>query len=145
MTADLPAQLVLDTNILVRYITGDTPAHTAAAVVLLQRAANGETLLRLSSVVVAEAVFVLTSFYGLPRLSVAEVLLAFLELPGVRVEEKATIVTAFAVYKQRRRLHFVDCYVAAKASGSGWSVASFDAGIAKLQTPGTVDPSQLDS
>ena len=54
---------VLDTNLLVRYLTEDEPAKADAVENLLDKASRGEVRLVIPSVVMAELVWVLESFY----------------------------------------------------------------------------------
>jgi predicted nucleic acid-binding protein len=58
----------IDTNVLVRHLTGDPPAMAARATAYLE----AETELLLTDLVVAETVYVLESFYEAPRERVAE-------------------------------------------------------------------------
>ena len=53
----------LDTNVLIRHLTGDPPGQAARATRLLSRAGQ----LRLPDLIVAEVVNVLESFYEVPR------------------------------------------------------------------------------
>ena len=67
-------RLLLDTNILLRFITGE-PADQAGEVADLMAAADaGKVRLAVLPMVLAEAVFVLSGFYEHPRSKVAEVL-----------------------------------------------------------------------
>ena len=54
--------LWIDANVVLRFITGDPPEMAARALELMARAENGEVCLRLPHLVVAETVWVLSSF-----------------------------------------------------------------------------------
>ena len=58
---------VIDTNLLVRYLTEDDPSKANDVRRLLLKAAQGEVRLLVPSVVIAELVWVLESFYRLER------------------------------------------------------------------------------
>ena len=58
----------VDTNILVRHLTGDPPDQAARATAFLQ----SEAELLLSDLIAAETVYVLESYYEAPRGPVAE-------------------------------------------------------------------------
>jgi predicted nucleic acid-binding protein len=64
----------LDTNVLIRRLTGDPPEQAARATRLLARA---ERLL-LADLIVAEVVYVLESFYEVPRPRVVELVRAII-------------------------------------------------------------------
>lgn len=61
----------LDTNVLVRYLTQEHPAETAAATKEIDEAAHRGTKLVVSPMVLCELVWVLDSAYGRSRGEVA--------------------------------------------------------------------------
>jgi len=63
----------IDTNVLVRHLTGDPPDMAARATAYLEN----ENELLLTDLVAAETVYVLESFYETPRHEVAEALRSF--------------------------------------------------------------------
>src|SRR5205085_9287735 len=77
---------------------------------LLQRAERGEAQLVTSESVVAEVVYVLSSpaLYRLPRAEVARLLRPVLEIKGLKVDHKGSILTALDRY-ETTNLDFEDC------------------------------------
>jgi len=71
----------LDTNVMIRHLTGDPPAQARRATALL--AAADELLV--PDLVVAEVVFVLESFYEVKRQRVAELVRAVIGFPAIVV------------------------------------------------------------
>ena len=69
----------VDTDVLIRLLTGDDPAKQAASSALFERVQSGELTLVAPDTVIADAVYVLSSrrLYNLPRLEVQELLSAF--------------------------------------------------------------------
>ena len=123
--------LLLDTNILVRFITGE-PIDQANAVANLFRAAEaGKLKLAVLPMVLAEAVFVLTSFYEHPRAKVAEVLAHLISCPGFQADEPERMLHALKLFGAGK-LDFVDCYLAAASIRDGRALVSFDRDLAKL-------------
>ena len=120
----LPRYLV-DSNVLLRFLTGEPPPLFAAAKALIERAENGEVALDVPALVLAETAFTLESFYKHDRRAVARVLAEFAGMTGVRVFERDRVIEAFARV-QSTGVHFVDAYLAALACESGVAVASFD-------------------
>jgi predicted nucleic-acid-binding protein len=78
---------VIDTNLLVRYLTEDDPSKANDVKRLLLRAAQDEIRLLIPSVVIAELVWVLQSFYKLERREIVPLLKAILHTHGVEVTE----------------------------------------------------------
>ncbi len=59
-----PKRYLVDTNILLRFLSGEPAAQAAAARRLFDRASAGEVVLDVSPVIVAETLYTLLSFYG---------------------------------------------------------------------------------
>ncbi len=121
----------LDSNILLRFITREPPEQARAARRLIARAAEGELVIRLSDVVIAEVVWVLGSFYGRERAEIADTLRSFVLADGVAVEDADVVLEAMRSMAERN-VAFVDAYVAATARRKRQPVASFDAGFRRL-------------
>jgi predicted nucleic-acid-binding protein len=123
--------LLLDTNVLLRFITGE-PADQAAEVAKLMSAADaGQVKLAVLPMVLAEAVFVLTGFYEHSRRKVADVLSHLISSPGFHSEEQEWMLQALHLFGEGK-LDFVDCYLAAASVRDGRTVVSFDRALAKL-------------
>jgi predicted nucleic acid-binding protein len=58
---------LVDTNILLRFLSGEPPAQAAAPRKLFNRAARGEVMLEVPALIVAEAYYTLVSFYEVER------------------------------------------------------------------------------
>lgn len=126
----------VDTNVLVRHLTGDPPVQAKRATRFL-----GETdELLLADLVVAEVVYVLESFYEVPRPKVAELVRAIIAFPTVVVLDPAMLLRSLEVYEVDR-LDFADAYLVAQAERSGVGVvASFDESIDRVTTIRRVEP-----
>jgi predicted nucleic acid-binding protein len=112
----------VDTNVLVRHLTGDPPAQARRATALLA----GRHTLILTDLVLAELVYVLTSYYERPRKEVANFARSLLALPAIVTADDLLLLRSIELYEQHR-LGFADAYVAAAAEMSGVGVvASFD-------------------
>lgn len=126
----------IDTNILVRHLTGDPPAQARRATAFLAKA---EELL-LTDLVAAEVVYVLESFYELGRPRVAELLRAILGFRSIAVLDASLLLRALEVY-ELDRLDFADAYLVASAETSGVrAVASFDRSIDRVTTVQRIEP-----
>ena len=132
---------LLDTNVLLRFLTGEPPAMARKARTLMERADQGEVLLLLLPVIVAEAVYTLESFYELERSEVAEKLIAFLCARGVQAAEPDRVLQALQ-WCRDRHAHFADAYLAAAALELGLPVASFDRDVDKLKQVTRLEPGQ---
>ena len=126
----------VDSNILVRHLSGDPPEQAARATKFL--AAADELLL--VDLVVAELVYVLESFYEVPRERVAELVRAVIAFPAIVVLDSAMLLRALEVY-ETARLDFAEAYLVAQAERSGLLVvASFDRAIDRVATVRRLEP-----
>lgn len=126
----------LDTNVLIRHLTGEPPAQARRATAFLERA---EELL-VPDLIVAEVVFVLESFYELKRPRVAELVRAVIGFPAIVVADPSLLLRALELY-ELERLDFAEAYLVASAETSGVeAVASFDRALDRVSTVRRVEP-----
>ncbi len=112
----------VDTNVLVRHLTGDPPGQAASATRYLSKADD----LLLPDLILAEVAYVLESYYEVSRAQVAETLRAVLAFPAIRVADAELLQRTVEVYDVHR-LDFADAYLAAVATVAGPpQIASFD-------------------
>jgi predicted nucleic-acid-binding protein len=123
---------LLDTNVLLRFLLDDHAELSQAAAGLFQQAADGKCLLILTDLGVAEAVWVLTSYYKLERQAVAESLAKMIVKAGIQCPTKESVLDALTRFKASK-CDFSDCYLAAQASALGVAVASFDKDMKKFE------------
>ena len=126
----------VDTNVLVRHLTGDPPEMAAWATVYLA----AESELFLADLVVAETIYVLESFYEAPREKVAEAIRSLLALESVVTTAKGLLLRAVEVY-EIYRLDFAEAYLVACAESTGINkVASVDKSIDRVGTIERMEP-----
>jgi predicted nucleic acid-binding protein len=126
----------IDTNVLIRHLTGDPPEQAARATRLLWHADQ----LLLPDLIVAEVVYVLESVYKVPRPRVAELARAIVAFPAIEVADEPVLLRALEVYEVHR-LDFADAHLVAEAETSGVNaVVSFDRSIERVPTVRRVEP-----
>jgi predicted nucleic-acid-binding protein len=127
----------LDTNVLIRYLTGDPPDQARRAATFLARADE----LLVPDLVVAEVVYVLESFYEVERTRVAELVRSVIAYPAIVVVDAGLLLRAIEVYEVDR-LDFAEAYLVANAEASAvGAIASFDRSIDKVVTVERIEPS----
>jgi len=119
MLKDSKSIVVIDTNLLVRYLTDDEPQKAKAVDTFLNRASKGELKILIPSVVVAELVWVLESFYKLAAAEITELVESILNTPGVDIQDKSIIKAALKIYRSKE-IDLVDAWIIefAKARGA---------------------------
>lgn len=129
----------IDTNILVRHLTGDPPEMAARATTYLRSADD----LFLTDVIAAETVYVLESFYEAPRGKVAEALRSLVAFQSVVCVDPALLLRAAEVYEVNR-IDFAEAYLVACAESTGVGVvASFDQSIDRVSSIERVEPPRI--
>jgi predicted nucleic-acid-binding protein len=122
---------LLDTNMLLRFLLADHAELSPKATRLFQQAADRKCLLILSDLGIAEAVWVLTSYYKIGRNDVAESLARLAVRAGIHCPALDPVLDALARF-EGTHCDFFDCYLAAQAVASGVGIASFDKDFAKF-------------
>jgi predicted nucleic-acid-binding protein len=126
----------VDTNVLVRHLTGEPPDLAERASAYLTKA----TELLLADLIVAETVDVLESYYEAPRAQVAGTIRSLLAFEPMVTVDPALLLRAVEVY-ETDRIDFAEAYLVASAETTGVNrVASFDRSIDRVTTVERIEP-----
>jgi predicted nucleic-acid-binding protein len=98
-----------DTNLFLRFLTDDVPAQAEAVESLLRRAAKEEVHLVTTGMVIAEIIWILESFYQLPKPEIQDKVLAILNTPGLDVDGADLLLQA-AVWYAEKNVDFIDAF-----------------------------------
>jgi predicted nucleic acid-binding protein len=120
-----------DANVLVRFLRGDSPDFAARARRLFRRAAEGEFVLRVSTIVVAEVIWVLGSVYKAAPNAIADGVRSLALADGIAIDDEEIVLDAVRLMDEAK-VDFTDAYVAACARSRGERVATFDADFKRL-------------
>jgi predicted nucleic acid-binding protein len=107
---------VLDTSMLVRYLTGDPPDLAERAAQVIDREEN----LLVTDVVIAETAYVLTSVYKIPRETVVDHLILFVQKSNIQpfALDKDLLLQALLLCRPSGRVSFADALVWAAAQST---------------------------
>ena len=126
----------VDTNVLVRHLTGDPPAMAERATAFLA----AESELYVADLIVAETIYVLESFYKAPREQIADAMRSLVAMRSMITVDPALSLRAIEVYEVER-LDFAEAYLVACAESTGIGrVASFDRTIDRVATVERIEP-----
>jgi predicted nucleic-acid-binding protein len=130
----------VDTNVLVRHLTGEPADLAERATAFL---ATADELL-LADLILAETVYVLESFYKAPRPQIAEAMRSLIAMDNVVTIDPALLLRALEVY-ELDRIDFAEAYLVAQAESSGvGAIASFDKSIDRVTTVERLEPPRID-
>lgn len=129
----------VDTNVLVRHLTGDPPEMAAGATAYLRDATD----LLLTDLIAAETVYVLESFYGAPRDEIATALRSLIAFDSIMCVDPPLLLRAAEVY-EIERIDFAEAYLVACAESTDvGAILSFDRSIDRVGTIQRVEPPSL--
>jgi predicted nucleic-acid-binding protein len=92
------ADLFVDTNVFLRFLTNDDPAKARRTERLFEKAIAGEVTLGTSLLVIAEIVWTLESYYRLAKADIAEKVGKILNTPHLECEDSLAILAALDLY-----------------------------------------------
>lgn len=102
-------KVFIDTNILIRFLTGDDPVQFPRCLRLFKRAQDGEVLLITSTLVIAELIWTLDSYYKIPKEQFIKKTSVIIGSPAVHLPEKDLIAAALVLYG-RKNIDYIDAY-----------------------------------
>ena len=105
--------LAVDTNVLVRLVTRDDPRQVRAAEAFVARGAW------VAQVVLVEAIWVLTSVYGLTAPALATAVDMLLNHRDLTVQDADVVAAALDQYRKGSAVSFSDCLVLEVARKAG--------------------------
>jgi len=112
--------------VVLRYLTRSPPEQSEKAERLIAAVRAGEVAVLLEDVTLAEVVWVLTSFYRVPRAAVADAVARLVALDGIRMPDKTVVESALGIFG-RLNVKFIDALLAAKILRAGQTeIWSFD-------------------
>ena len=116
----------IDTNVLVRLITRDDPRQAAAAEAFIRDGAW------ISTLALAEAIWVLGSVYDLPPQRQADAVEMLLNHQQLVIQDAETTTAALELFRAKPSLGFSDCLLLHTARKAGHlPLGTFDRNLAK--------------
>lgn len=107
---------LLDTNVLVRFLTSDEDPKYSNIYSFFSSLEQGEISAELKIIVLFQTLFVLKSFYKIDKISICEALQLLLDYKGIKIREKKVIRQALELWRDNN-VEIVDCYLIACLEG----------------------------
>lgn len=104
--------LVIDTNIIVRFLIKDNEVQFEQALKIIESIENGKSLGYLSVLVLNELIWILERFYSIKRKVYISQILQLLSFPNIKIIEadKQTVITVLKEF-QESSIDFTDVYL----------------------------------
>ena len=99
----------VDTNVFIRFLTNDSPRKADACERLFKKAVEKEEILFTTDLVIAEIIWVLESYYELPKQDVQDKVEKILNTPNLICPGKSLILEALILYTEKN-IDYIDAY-----------------------------------
>lgn len=130
----------LDTNILIRFLTGDDEIQSKQVYKIFKEAESQKTQLFVPLLVLLEMIWVLESVYEIQREEIVNTLGDLLLMPILKFE-KRTVLHQFTHSARKSRIDLSDLLIAHSADASGCdSILTFDKKASKYDFFELADP-----
>ena len=127
--------LAVDTNVLIRALTGDDPSQSPLAVAIIQENAP----VWISHLVLVETVWVLESVYDCGKPQLVKTLNRIIDNKDLMLEEPGVARAALTLYQAKGRVTFEDCLILETARKAGHlPLATFDKALGRFEGVHTV-------
>ena len=103
---------LLDTNILIRFLTLDKSEKYKNLYTFFESLERGKMRVELKLIVLFQVIFVLKSFYRVPKEHIVGGIIDLLKCKGITIKEKKIIQRALELWR-KKNVEIVDCYLIA--------------------------------
>lgn len=121
----MSSKQLVDANLLISYLAGDSNAEYAERV--MDDVDAGNTILVIPVGIIQECCYVFekTTRFAYTKEQIANALIPLLLTPGIEVDERDIVISALRKFHEKN-VDFMDAYLAARSSATGVPVVSFD-------------------
>jgi predicted nucleic-acid-binding protein len=123
--------IFIDTNVLLRFLLNDDPIFFSKAKSLFLKAQEGKKEIYLDEVVVAEAVWTLSSYYKIKKEKTVEILEKLISQKWIVNPRKELILKALLLFKTKN-LHYIDCWIFVANNALKTKLITFDYQLNRL-------------
>ena len=103
---------LLDTNVIVRFLTGNNDEKFKGVYDFFQDIEQGKISVELKLIVLLQTIFVLKSYYKVPKGEMVKAMKGLLKLKGLKIIEKKTVVSMMDIWDSNN-IEIVDAYLIA--------------------------------
>ena len=103
---------LLDSNVFIRFLTCDKSQKYKNLYSFFESLEKGDLRVELKLIVIFQVIFVLKSFYEVPKVQIATGIMDLLKYRGITIKEKKIINRSLELW-QEKNLEIVDCYLIA--------------------------------
>jgi len=131
---------IIDANIVLRFLTNDLPEQADRCTKLLKRVEDGMEEVILPELVLADIVWILEKFYCQPKEKIRDLLIALLNLRGLRHPNKKTAKEALRLYAEKN-IDWTDAFVASQMfMQKRYEIYSYDTDFERIEGITRLEP-----
>lgn len=123
--------IIIDTNIIIRFLLNDHPKLSPKAKIIFQKAEKGEIKLYIDETIIAEVVWTLSSFYKIKKIDIIDKLEKLLSQSWVENPKKKLILMAIELFKDFN-LDYIDCWLFVVSKSLHLKLETFDKKLNKM-------------
>jgi len=121
----------IDTNVLIRFLRADHPQLSPKAREIFAKAQKGEIKIYLDEIIVAEAIWLLSSFYKVKKADIAFQLQELISQEWIVNPRKKLILDSLSLYSTSS-LHYIDCWAICVSQSVKSELKTFDKKLTRL-------------
>ena len=99
---------LLDTNVLIRFLTSDKTEKFRGVYTMFESLERGDLRVELKLIVLFQVIFVLKSFYKVPKDHIVSGITDLLKYKGITIKDKTIIRRMIEIWRDNK-LDIVDC------------------------------------
>lgn len=103
---------LLDTNVVLRFLTSDKSRKYKRLFEFFMSLERGDIRAELKLIVLFQVIFVLKSYYGVPKKEIVQGIQNLLKYKGITIKEKKIVQRTLKLWSEKN-VEIVDCYLAA--------------------------------
>jgi predicted nucleic-acid-binding protein len=103
---------LLDTNVLIRFLTVDKNKKYRKLYSFFESLENGDIRVELKLIVLFQVIYVLKSFFKVPKKEIASGIADLIKYKGITIKEKKIVNRTLKLWREKN-VEIVDCYLVA--------------------------------
>lgn len=103
---------LLDTNVVLRFLTSDKSRKYKRLFEFFMSLERGDIRAELKLIVLFQVIFVLKSYYGVPKKEIVQGIQNLLKYKGITIKEKKIVQRTLKLWSEKN-VEIVDCYLVA--------------------------------
>ena len=124
---------LIDTNVLIRFLISDRSKKYKKLYSFFESLEHGDIRVELKLIVLFQVIFVLVSFYRIPKSSIADGIINLLKYRGITIKEKKIVLRTIELWHDQNT-EIVDCYlIACLEKEAKHHLYSYDRGFDKFE------------